>query len=271
MTGTVINVVAVLIGGALGTLLGNRLPARVRETLMHGLGLATIAIGIQLALAQMSAAETTLKRLTFIVVLVSILIGGIVGELLRIDARLDALGNWLQAKTARILAGAPAAGQAAGVVGDVQGMPEPPRPSAAASTFSRGFVTASLVFCVGPIALIGSLRDGISGDYTLLAIKSVLDCFAALAFASSLGVGVMFSALTVLVYQGALSLGAHWASGFLTDVMIAEMSATGGILLLGIGFMLLEIKQIRVANLLPSIFIAPVLVALAMPLVPLLG
>ena len=105
----------------------------------------------------------------------------------------------------------------------------------------------------------------------MLAIKSVLDGFAALAFASFLGVGVMFSALTVLVYQGALSLGAHWISGFLTDVMIAEMSATGGILLLGIGFMLLEIKQIRVANLLPSIFIAPVLVALALPLVPVLG
>jgi uncharacterized membrane protein YqgA involved in biofilm formation len=121
------------------------------------------------------------------------------------------------------------------------------------------------------MAILGSIQDGLSGDYSLLAIKSVLDGFAALAFASSLGVGVTFAALTVLVYQGGLALGSQWLSAILSGVMIAEMSATGGILLLGIGFMLLDIKRIRVANLLPAIFIAPLLTALALPLVPLFG
>jgi len=259
MTGTIINVVTVLIGGALGTLLGNRLSERARETVMHGLGLATLAIGLQLTLSQLAAAESTLKRLTFIVVLGSILIGGLVGEALNLERRLDALGQWLESKTARLLTRPTAA-----VDGDAPGQP-------AASTFSRGFVTASLVFCVGPMTIIGSMRDGLSGDYTLLAIKSVLDGFAALAFASSLGVGVLFSSLTVFFYQGALALGAQWLSASLSEVMIAEMSATGGLLMLGIGFMLLEIKRVRVANLLPAIFIAPLLVVFALPIVPILG
>ncbi len=253
MTGTIINIIAVLIGGSLGTVLGNRLPARMRETVMHGLGLATLAIGIQLTLSQLSAAEVSLKRLTFIVVLASILVGGLLGEALDLEARLNSLGQWLEARTSR----SPA-----------KGAPAPANP---ASTFSRGFVTASLVFCVGPMAIIGSLRDGLNGVYTLLAIKSVLDGFAALAFASSLGVGVIFSVLTILVYQGGLALGSQWLAVILSEAAIAEMSAAGGILMLGIGLALLEIKRVRVANLLPAIFLAPVFTALAMPLVALLG
>ncbi len=252
MTGTILNIITVLIGGVLGTLLGNRLPAKLRETVMHGLGLATLTIGAQLTLSQLAAAEGSLKRLTFIVVLASILIGSLVGELVDVDARLDRFGRWLESRL----------GGRAGSEGGAD---------ASASLFSRGFVTASLVFCVGPMTLIGSLRDGVSGDYTLLAIKSTLDGFAALAFASSLGIGVVFSVLTILVYQGGLALGAQWLSTLLTDVMIAEMSATGGILLLGIGFSLLDIKRIRVANLLPAVFIAPVLVVIALPLVSIFG
>ena len=249
MIGTILNIIAVVIGATTGTLLGNRLPARVRETVMHGLGLATLTIGIQLSLSQLSAAETSLKRLTFVVVLASILIGGLLGELLNLDLRLEALGRWLEEHTTR----------------------RATEGSDASSTFSRGFVTASLVFCVGPMAIIGALRDGLSGDFTLLAIKSLLDGFAALAFASSLGVGVIFSALTIFVYQGALALGSHWIVALLSDVAIAEMSAAGGILMLGIGLALLDIKRVRVANLLPAVFVAPMLTSVALPLVRLIG
>jgi uncharacterized membrane protein YqgA involved in biofilm formation len=121
---------------------------------------------------------------------------------------------------------------------------------------------ASLVFCVGPMTILGSIQDGLSGDYHLLAIKSMLDGFAALAFASTLGVGVVFSALTVLVYQGGLSLSAGLAQTLLTDPMVNEMTATGGVLILGISLILLDLKRVRVANLLPAIFIAPAIVAL---------
>ena len=122
-------------------------------------------------------------------------------------------------------------------------------------------VTASLVFCVGPMAILGSIQDGLSGDYQLLAVKSMLDAFTGLAFASSLGVGVAFSGLVVLVYQGALTLGAGTFRTILTDPMITEMTATGGILIMGIGLRLLDIHKVRVANLLPAIAIAPVMVA----------
>jgi len=251
MTGTILNVFTVLLGGILGTVLGNRLPDRVRETVMHGLGLATLMIGIQLTLAQLSVAESTLGKLTFVVVLASILVGGILGEIMAIERRLDGMGRGLESRTAR--------------------WQRSPTSPGGASTFSRGFVTASLVFCVGPMTVIGSLRDGLSGDYTLLAVKSTLDGFAALAFASSLGVGVTFAALTVLVYQGALSLAASWASVVVSEAMLAEASAAGGILLLGIGLGLLDIKRVRVGNLLPAIFVAPLLVLIALPLVPFLG
>ncbi len=251
MTGTILNVFTVLVGGILGTVLGNRLPDRVRETVMHGLGLATLMIGVQLTLGQLSVAEATLGKLTFVVVLASILVGGMLGEVMDIEGRLDALGRGLESRTASLQ--------------------RPATSANGASTFSRGFVTASLVFCVGPMTVIGSLRDGLSGDYTLLAVKSTLDGFAALAFASSLGVGVMFAALTVLVYQGALSLAASWASVVVSEAMLAEASAAGGILLLAIGLGLLEIKRVRVGNLLPAIFVAPLLVVIALPLVPFLG
>lgn len=226
MTGTLLNVVTVLVGGLLGTTLGNRLPERVRETVLHGLGLVTMAIGLQL----------TLQTKNILIVMGSILVGGIIGEWWRVEDRLHGLGAWLEAR--------------------VQG--NGARKTAA---FVQGFVTASLVFCVGPMAVLGSLQDGLTGDYRLLAIKSLLDGFAALAFASSLGIGVVFSALTVVVYQGAISLLAGQVQQALSPAMIAEMSATGGVLIVGIGLLLLEIKRIRLANFLPAILIAPAVVA----------
>ncbi len=226
-TGTLINIAAVVVGGGLGTLLGNRLPARIRETVMHGIGLVTLMVGVHL----------TLKTQNTLIVLGSVLIGALLGEWWQIDAGLERLSERLRNRVAKRLS--------------AQSM----------SHFSEGFVTASLVFCVGPMTILGSIQDGLSGDYSLLAIKSLLDGFTALAFASSLGVGVVFSALTILVYQGGLTLLAGLAQNVLTASMIAEMTATGGVLILAIGLLLLELKRIRVANLLPALVVAPLIVA----------
>jgi uncharacterized membrane protein YqgA involved in biofilm formation len=235
--GTLINVVAVVVGGTAGTVLGARLPERIRETIMHGLGLVVLAIGIQLSF----------KTANILIVLGSLLVGGIAGELLRIEERINSVGRWLERKTTR----------------NNRASEQPPGTAHSGATrFSRAFLTASLVFCVGPMAIVGSFNDGMRGDYTILAIKSALDLFAALAFASTMGPGVIAAALSVGVYQGALTLGAGWASVVLSDPMIAEMTATGGVLMLAIGLALLELKQIRTGNLLPAILVAPLIVAL---------
>ncbi|HXF70615.1 MAG TPA: DUF554 domain-containing protein, partial [Thermoflexus sp.] len=152
------------------------------------------------------------------------------------EERLQALGRWLETR----------------VTGS----------SGEGSTFVKGFVTASLVFCVGPMTILGSIQDGLTGNYTLLAIKATLDGFASLAFSASLGIGVMFAALTVLIYQGSLTLGAGLAKAFLTEAMITEMTAVGGAMILGIGLLLLDLKRVRVASFLPGLLIAPLLVAL---------
>lgn len=228
MTGTILNVVTVLIGGILGAVLGGRLPERVRETVMHGLGLLVLVIGMQMAL--------TTRNL--LIVLASILVGGILGELLGIQSRLDAFGQKLEERFAR---------------------------GGEAGTFTRGFVTASLIFCVGPLSILGSIQDGLLGDFNLLAIKSTLDGFAGLAFASTLGIGVAFAAIPVLVYQGAISLAAMVLGTALGAVSretpwVIEMSATGGVLIMGISMILLNLKQVRVANLLPAVLFAPAIV-----------
>lgn len=226
--GTLINAISVIVGGSLGLLLGHRLPERVRETVMHGLGLVTLIIGIQLALSTKNV----------LIVLASILVGGILGEWWRIEERLEGLGRWLERRLTR---------------GIAQGDTLP---------ISRGFVVASLIFCVGPMTIVGSLQDGLTGDFSLLAIKSALDGFASLALASTLGVGVPLAALTILAYQGSLTLLAASLEALLTDPMIGEMSATGGVLIIGISILLLDLRRVRVANYLPSLLTAPIIVAL---------
>ncbi|MBC7264854.1 MAG: DUF554 domain-containing protein [Chloroflexi bacterium] len=226
MTGTILNAITVIIGGTLGTLLGSRLPENMRQSVLHGLGLVTLVVGIGM----------TRETQNILIVMFSVLLGAILGEWWRIEERLNALGDAIKARVAMGTGGT--------------------------STFTEGFVVASLVFCVGPMTILGSIQDGLTGDYHLLAIKSVLDGFAALAFSSSLGVGVVFAAVTVLVYQGSLSLLAGLAQTALTQPMIAEMTATGGVLIMGIGLLLLDIKRLRLSNFLPAIFIAPLLVAL---------
>jgi len=228
MTGTFLNIATVLIGGALGLLLGPRLPDRIRETVVAGLGLFTAAIGLDLFLDTQSA----------IVVLASLLVGGVIGEWAQIEEMLSRMGEWLQKRFAS-------------------------RAEGGSARFVRGFLTASLVFCVGPLTILGSIQDGLTGDYQLLAIKSVLDGFAAMVFASTLGVGVLFSTIVILVYQGALTLLASQAQTVFSEAMIAELTATGGILLLGIAVSsLLELKPIRVGNFLPALVLAPLIVYL---------
>jgi hypothetical protein len=228
MTGTILNVLAVVIGGTLGTLLGARLPDKMRETVMNGLGLMTMVIGVQMAM--------TTRNL--LIVLGSILFGGVIGELIGVQARLDWLGKKLEERFAG---------------------------NGEAGKFTRGFVTASLIFCVGPMTILGSIQDGLIGDYNLLAIKSTLDGFAGLAFASTLGIGVAFSALTILIFQGGISVAAMALGDALGSITretpwVIEMTATGGVLIMGISLLLLDLKQVRVGNLLPAIFIAPLIV-----------
>lgn len=234
MTGTIINVVTVLIGGTLGLTFGARLPERLRQTVVAGLGLFTLVIGVQMFLSTENA----------IVVLGSLLVGGVVGEWWRIEDRLQQLGAYLEKNFA-------AGGEEA----------------EESSLFIRGFLTASLVFCVGPMTILGSIQDGLTGDYRLLAIKSVLDGFASLAFASTLGIGVLFSVVVVLVYQGGLSLLALQAQAFISEAMMNEMTAVGGVLLVGLAISsLLELKPIRVGNFLPGLVIAPLIVAVLVAL-----
>ncbi len=231
MTGTIINIIAVIVGGALGSTMGARLPQKVRDTVMSGLGLMTITLGMSMALAS--------KNL--LIVMGSVLLGGMLGEWWRIEDGLEAVGRWLEARFGR------------------------PDDAAEGHSITRAFVTASLVFCVGPLTVVGSILDGLTGNYQPLALKSMLDGFAALAFGASLGPGVLFSTLTILVYQGGLSLVAHLLGTNLSGVTaqtpaVVEMGATGGVLIAGIGVILLDLKRIRIGNFLPAIALAPLVV-----------
>ncbi|HWS80588.1 MAG TPA: DUF554 domain-containing protein [Rubrobacter sp.] len=227
--GTAINVLAVLAGGGIGTLAGARLPEGMRSTAMQAIGIVTLLVGV----------SHFLEFDNVLVPLVSVILGLAVGELLDLDAQLRRLGDRLEERFSK-----------------------------GESPVSRAFVTTSLLFCVGPLTVIGSLQDGLNGDYSLLALKSALDFIAALAFASVLGWGVLLSAGTVLVVQGALTLGAAFLDAVVTGPMISSTTATGGILIFGLGLGLLDLKEIRVANMLPALLVAPLLVA-ASPLWPL--
>ena len=250
MIGTLINIVAIISGTSLGMFYGKRLPDRVRQTVVAGLGLFTAVIGIQMTTSMQQP----------LIVLGSILVGGIIGEWLGIEAGLQHIGAWLE----RRFANGNSAEPGASLAGDQQLQPmlatESTRQS---SRFIHGFLTASLLYIIGPMAILGSIQDGLTGDFSLLAIKSVLDGFASLAFASTLGIGVMFSSLVVLVYQGSISLLAAQAQAFFTPEMQTELTATGGVILLGIAISsLLEIKPIRVGNFLPALLLAPLIVAI---------
>ncbi len=233
MTGTIINILTVLLCGIIGVVAGNRLPKRAQETVMAWLGLMTGVIGLSMALTSANV----------LIPLFSVLTGGIIGEILGIEGHLNRLGQWLEDRFGHRL------GQ-----GKVAGW-----------SVTRGFVTASLVFCIGPMTILGSIQDGLLGDYDLLAIKSMLDGFAAIPFAATLGPGVLLSALSIGVIQGGIAGIAIVFGGSLGEVSqatpwVIELTATGGVLIMGIALILLELKQVRVANLLPAIVIAPLIV-----------
>lgn len=234
MTGTLINVATILIGGTLGIVMGGRLPERLRQTVMAGLGLFVLGLGVKMFLTTQNS----------LLVLGSLVVGILLGEWWRIEDGIHWLGRELEQRV---------------MPKNGTGVDH----AARQERFVRGFFTASLLFCVGPIAILGAIQDGLSGNYQLLVVKAVLDGFASLVFASSLGVGVLFSALPILLYQGGISLGAAQFQRLMTAPMTTEMTATGGVILIAIAVSsLLEIKQIRAGNFLPALIIAPLVVAL---------
>lgn len=228
MTGTLINTGAVIVGGTLGSLLGARFPLGVQRTVMQVIGIFTLAMGVRMFLEAGSV----------LVVLGALIAGGITGELLALESRLESLGERLRKRCGSV-------------------------PFLSRGDFTRGFVTAALVFCVGPMTVVGSMQDGLRGDPSLLVVKSVLDFFAGMAFAAGMGMGVTFAAVIVLLVQGGLTLGAETLAGVLSSSMTADMTATGGVILLGLGLSLLDLSRIRAANMLPGLLFAPALSALA--------
>ena len=229
MTGTIINVVTVIAGGMLGLLFGGKLPERVREAVLSILGLFTMGLGLSMFLETNNA----------LIVLGALLAGTLLGEWWQLEARLEGFGEKLKARFSKV------AGR--------QDL----------SRFVEGFLTASILFCVGPMAILGSIQDGLTGDYSLLATKAVMDGFAALAFASTMGVGVIFSFIAVFIFQGGISLLAVQVQNVITAAMIAEMSAAGGVILIGIALSnILNIRKIRTGNALPALFLAPLFAAI---------
>lgn len=243
--GTAVNVATVLVGSALGLLLGARLPQRTRDTVTDALGLVTLLIG------GLSAVEVTSVALTgavgssapVLIVLGSLLLGGIAGSLVDIEARLEGFGGWLRARL-------------------IQRSGRGSADHAGRARFIEGFVAASLVFCVGPLTILGSLSDGLGRGSEQLVLKAVLDGFASVAFAASLGAGVMASVVAIVAIQGSLTLVGWLVGDVLPEAHLAAITATGGLLLLGVGLRLLGIKAVPVGNLLPALVVAPLLVAL---------
>lgn len=228
MLGTVINAVAILIGGLVGLFFGKHIPTRLRETLVSALGLFTMAYGLFIF------SQTR----NILIPLASMVIGTIIGELLRLEEGLDGLGERLRKRFA-----------ANEVSTDGR------------SRFVDGFVSTSLLFCIGPMAILGSIQAGLTGNYQMLAIKSILDGLTAMAFASSLGAGVLFSAALVFIYQGAITIAAQAAGKGFEASVAEEMTAVGGVILAGIAISsMLGIKKIRTGSFLPALFVAVAIV-----------
>jgi uncharacterized protein len=258
VTGTVLNVGAIVAGGAIGALLGDRLPARVRGGVTDVIGAFVVVLGIADALTTFGdELRPVLGRGAVLVVLGALVVGGVIGELVDLERRLVRLGERLRDLVlGRAEPFEPEPSGPDRVAFEARHQPHDPR-----HRFVEGFVIASLVVCIGPLAVLGSLQDGLTGDVQLLAVKSVLDGFIVLAFASALGIGPAFSALPLLAVQGTITLAASWLAPAITAPMVAAITATGGFLVVGIGLRLLEVREIRVANLLPALVLAPLAVA----------
>jgi hypothetical protein len=238
--GTLINVLAVLAGSTIGVLAGARLSVRVRDLITDALGLVTLAVaGLNVAaVLNVDLLDTVGDGVPILIILGAVVIGGVAGALLRVEYRLEGIGDWLRRRFK--------------VHGDGEQR----------TRFVDGYVTASLVFCVGPLTILGSLQDGLGEGIDLLVLKSALDFFASIAFAASLGWGVAASAVTVGVVQGTLTVLGAVLGEVLTDAQVAALTATGGLLLIGVSFRLLRLKQLPVGDLLPALVVAPLLVSM---------
>ena len=238
--GTAVNVAAVLIGSVIGVLLGNRLPVRTRDVVTDSLGLVTLLIAGTSAMAVLDddLSDVVGDSAPMLIVLGALLVGGIIGSLLRLEWRVESFGGWLQG---RLAGGASSADR---------------------HRFIEGFVVSSLIFCTGPLTILGSLNDGLGNGAEQLFLKSALDGFAAIAFAASFGWGVAASAVTIIAVQGSLTLLGLGLGDVLPDAQLTAITATGGLLLVGVALRLLRVREIPVADLLPALLVAPLLVSL---------
>jgi uncharacterized membrane protein YqgA involved in biofilm formation len=225
LLGTIFNVAAIVAGTFVGLMLKQRMPERINSIAMQGLGLVTALIGAKMMIATQNV----------LIVLVSIVIGGVLGELLQIEERLERFGARVEARFSK-----------------------------ERGTFAKAFVTSTLLYCIGPMAIVGALQDGLRGDISVLLTKSGLDGIASVAFASTLGIGVLFSTLPVAAYQGGITIGAAMLQSYLSMSMVSEMTATGGLLILGIALNILQVTKIKVADFLPAILIAAILSGLVL-------
>jgi uncharacterized protein len=222
LQGTIINGIAIVAGALLGVFMGRLIPKRLNDITIQGLGLAVLLIGMQMAL----------KSEQILLVIISLVLGGITGELLDLEERLLAVGRFLEK-----------------LVGGKQ------------SELARAFIYAMLVYTVGAMGVTGALESGLLGQHQILYAKSAIDGISSVIFASTMGIGVAFSALPVMLYQGSIALLALWASSFLTEAVIVEFSAVGGLLIIAIGLNLLQIKTLKVGNLLPALLINALLMS----------
>lgn len=271
--GTLINTAAVVAGSLLGMAVGNRLPQRTRAVVTDCLGLVTLLMAALSAAHVNDAvfAEAVGSSAPVLIVLGSLLLGGICGSLLRIEERLAGMADRVQVWISRRTRRRPDSAEPGPEPGPAERERVPTQPGravglSARERFIEGWLTATLLFCVGPLTILGSLDDGLGRGIDLLAVKSVLDGFASIAFAASFGVGVLMSAVSVLVIQGSLTLAGVFLGTILPDAQISALTATGGLMLAGIGLRLLRIKDVPVGDLLPAIVIAPLLTSLVIAL-----
>lgn len=260
--GTVVNVLAVLVGSTVGALAGDRLPERTRTVVTDGLGLVTLLIAASSAVAvsDPALADAVGDSAPLLIVLGAILLGGITGSLLRLEDRLEDLGALLQRLLVRRPPTAAAAPPADPTTGPPVDGPGPDDPSLdARARFVRGFVVSSLVFCVGPLTILGSVEEGLGGGSEQLLLKSALDFFASIAFAAAFGWGVAASVVSLVAVQGGLTLLGATLGDVVPDAQLAAMTATGGLLLVGVALRLLRIREVPVADLLPALVVAPLL------------
>jgi hypothetical protein len=216
LLGTIVNTLSIIVGSLVGLLLRGGIPERYSQIMMHAIGLAVVLIGL----------KTALETHAILVVILSLAIGSILGEFLRIEDRLEQFGDWLGRRLSK----------------DSKGV-------------AKGFVSTSLLYCVGAMAIVGAMESGLTGNHQTLYAKSILDGIGSVVFASTLGIGVLFSSVSVFVYQGFITLTASFLKQFLLPDVVSQMSAVGGLLIMAIGISLLEIKKIKIGNMLPAIFI----------------